>query len=53
MKFYRRKNSYVGGVCAGLEDFTGIPAIFWRLVFIFTRTGLSIYLLIWIFSDSQ
>ena len=34
-KFYRdKKNAKLMGVCSGLEDYTGINAIWWRLGFI-------------------
>ena len=34
-KFYRdKKNAKLMGVCSGLEDYTGVNAIWWRLGFI-------------------
>ncbi|AKH41087.1 phage shock protein C [Altererythrobacter atlanticus] len=34
-KFYRDKqNAKLMGVCSGLEDYTGIDAIWWRLAFV-------------------
>jgi phage shock protein PspC (stress-responsive transcriptional regulator) len=54
MRFYRRNDSYVGGVCGGLEDFTGIPAIVWRLAFLFViPCAFWIYLAIWCFTESK
>lgn len=53
MKFYRRRNSYVGGVCGGLEDFTGIPAIFFRLLALFIPSGFGVYLIIWFFTEEN
>lgn len=35
MKRFVRKQGYVGGVCAGLGDYTGIDPIFWRIAFFF------------------
>tara|TARA_B100001093_G_scaffold48995_2_gene41617 strand:- start:2303 stop:2476 length:174 start_codon:yes stop_codon:yes gene_type:complete len=44
---------WIGGVCAGLEDWTDIPAIVWRCLFVFIGgTGLP-YLLLWIFLESN
>ena len=47
-KFYRDKqNAKLMGVCSGLEDYTGINAIWWRLAFIImtvtTGFGIPIY----------
>jgi phage shock protein C len=28
------KNSMIGGVCAGLEDYTGIDVTIWRIIFL-------------------
>ena len=44
---------WIGGVCAGLEDWTDIPAIIWRLLFIFIGGTGIIYLLLWIFLESN
>jgi len=44
-KLYRDKaNAKLMGVCAGLEDYTGIDAIWWRVAFIVMTicTGLAI-----------
>jgi len=48
MEFKRRKNSYIAGVCGGLEDSTNISAIVWRIGFIFIPSAFWIYILIWI-----
>ena len=45
--------AWIGGVCAGLEDWTNIPAIVWRLLFVFIGGTGIIYLLLWIFLESN
>lgn len=42
---------YVGGVCQGLGEYTGIPSILWRILTVATLSfGSSlVYLLLWIF----
>jgi len=54
-KFYRsNSNSYVGGVCGGLGEYTGIDPIIWRLIFIFVSGPLLwIYIAMWIFTESK
>ncbi len=56
-KFYRDKhNAKLMGVCSGLEDYTGIDAIWWRIGFILLiGTGFSIplYLLLGIFAGKK
>jgi phage shock protein C len=53
-RFYRSKeNSYVGGVCGGLGEYTNIDPILWRLLFIFIPSGLYIYLIMWAFTKSK
>ena len=53
MIYKRRKKSYIGGVCGGLEDSTKIPAIAWRLGFIFIPSAIWIYFIMWIFTEEQ
>jgi phage shock protein PspC (stress-responsive transcriptional regulator) len=53
MQFKRRKNSYIGGVCGGLEDSTKIPAVLWRIGFIFIPSAIWIYLTLWAFTKEQ
>jgi phage shock protein PspC (stress-responsive transcriptional regulator) len=49
MKRFTRKEGYVGGVCEGLGEYTGIDPIFWRFAVIFF--GLHIpYLIAWAFT---
>ena len=52
-KLYRDiDQKYIGGVCAGLEHYLGIDALWIRLIFIllavFTGFGLIAYILLWI-----
>ena len=45
-----RGDGYIGGVCKGLGEYTKIPAILWRLGFLFIiPASLCIYLLLWVF----
>ena len=48
-----RDDAWLGGVCGGLEPFTGVAAWFWRLLFVALTlcggTGVVVYLLLWIF----
>ena len=51
-KLYRsRTKKMFGGVCGGLEDYTGIDVTLWRLIFVLIALpgGLSIliYFLMW------
>jgi phage shock protein PspC (stress-responsive transcriptional regulator) len=54
-KFYlSNENKYLGGVCGGLEEYTGIDAIFWRILFIFTANwSVGLYLILWIFAKTK
>ena len=44
---------WLGGVCGGLGELTGIPAWSWRILFVLTALlhglGLLMYILLWIF----
>jgi phage shock protein PspC (stress-responsive transcriptional regulator) len=48
-----RSDKWLGGVCAGISQVSGIDAWIWRLMFVllfmFGGTGLVAYLLLWIF----
>lgn len=48
-----RQGGYIGGVCGGLGEWSGIPSILWRLAFICGLCVASgtfwIYILMWIF----
>ena len=54
MKDFKRvkENSMLFGVCTGLQDYTGIPTIVWRLLFLFGGFG-GIYFLIAIFTKKN
>ena len=50
-KFYRSKSDqYIGGVCGGLGEYTGIDPIIWRAVFIFAPGTFWAYLFILLFT---
>ncbi|OEZ63124.1 MULTISPECIES: PspC domain-containing protein [unclassified Duganella] len=55
----RRSQSdrWLGGVCGGLGQITGVEAWIWRLLFVlFVLTfgfGLAIYILLWIFVPEE
>jgi phage shock protein C len=48
---------WIGGVCGGLGEVTGIPAWSWRILFVLTAllhgVGLIMYILLWIFVPVQ
>ncbi len=48
-----RSDRWLGGVCGGLAELTGMSAWIWRLVFavsvLCAGTGVAIYVLLWIF----
>ncbi len=48
-----RSDKWLGGVCAGIAQISGVDAWIWRLMFVllfmFGGTGLVAYLLLWIF----
>lgn len=48
-----RSDRWLGGVCGGLAEFTGLPGWSWRLIFALSilcaGTGIAIYLLCWFF----
>jgi phage shock protein C len=52
-----RTDRWIGGVCGGLAQVSGVDAWVWRLVFtLFTLTfgfGAVIYLLLWIFVPEE
>ena len=43
---------WLGGVCGGIAQVTGLPSWVWRLIFtfgvVFAGTGLALYILLWI-----
>jgi phage shock protein PspC (stress-responsive transcriptional regulator) len=52
-----RSDRWIGGVCGGLAQLTGVDSWIWRLLLtllaLFGGTGLVIYLLLWIFVPSE
>ena len=45
-----RYNGYLGGVCEGLGKWSGVPAILWRIAFVFfIPAWFWIYIVLWIF----
>jgi phage shock protein C len=48
---------WIGGVCGGLGELTGIPAWSWRILFVLATClhglGLLMYILLWIFVPVQ
>jgi phage shock protein C len=48
---------WIGGVCGGLGELTGIPSWSWRILFVLTAflhgLGLLMYALLWIFVPRQ
>jgi len=48
-----RSDRWLGGVCGGLAELTGVAAWIWRLMFALSvlcaGTGVAIYILLWIF----
>jgi phage shock protein PspC (stress-responsive transcriptional regulator) len=54
-RLYRGKG-YIGGVCEGLGEWSGIPSILWRILAIFLAslpTTIVIYILLWIFVEPK
>jgi phage shock protein PspC (stress-responsive transcriptional regulator) len=46
-KLYRR-TGYVGGVCQGLGEWSGIPSILWRVGFLFfIPAAFWVYVVLW------
>ena len=56
---FQRSNDdrWIGGVCGGLGELSGIPSWSWRILFVLTAflhgLGLLMYLLLWIFVPKQ
>lgn len=49
--FRNKKQGYFGGVCAGLENYTSIPALVFRILFVFLHGGLLAYIAFCLFTD--
>jgi phage shock protein PspC (stress-responsive transcriptional regulator) len=57
-RLHRSNNDrWIGGVCGGLGELSGIPSWSWRILFVLTAfvhgLGLLMYLLLWIFVPKQ
>ncbi|RLD26862.1 MAG: hypothetical protein DRI70_05135 [Bacteroidetes bacterium] len=49
-----RGNGYIGGVCKGLGNWSGIPSILWRVGFLFIFPwAFWVYLTLWIFLKKE
>jgi phage shock protein PspC (stress-responsive transcriptional regulator) len=52
-----REDRWLAGVCAGLEESTGLEAWLWRLAFVLVAfaggAGVLVYVLMWIFVPEQ
>jgi phage shock protein PspC (stress-responsive transcriptional regulator) len=48
---------WLGGVCGGIAQVTGVPSWVWRLIFtfgiVFAGTGLALYILLWILVPAE
>ena len=51
------RDRWIGGVCGGLAEVTGIPSWAWRILFVLTALlhglGIVMYILLWIFVPVQ
>jgi len=52
------KDSWIGGICGGLGEYTPLPSWEWRLLFVLFVAitygmGLFIYILLWIFVPTK
>jgi phage shock protein PspC (stress-responsive transcriptional regulator) len=52
-----RLDRWIGGVCGGIAEVTGLESWIWRLIFtvvtLFGGAGLLIYILLWIFVPEE
>ena len=59
LREFRRSlgDRWIGGVCGGLGDITGVPSWTWRILFVLTAflhgLGIVMYILLWIFVPAQ
>ncbi|MEO7760478.1 MAG: PspC domain-containing protein [Casimicrobiaceae bacterium] len=59
LREFRRSltDRWIGGVCGGLDQLTGVPSWSWRILFILTALlhglGVVMYILLWIFVPLQ
>jgi phage shock protein PspC (stress-responsive transcriptional regulator) len=53
-KYYRiEEGSMVSGVCSGLEAYTGIDSLFWRIGFILIPSSGVAYFLLWLLAEMK
>lgn len=58
-KLYRSSsNKMIAGICGGLEEFTGVDATIWRLIFVLLLLpggipGLLLYAIMWVIVPQQ
>jgi phage shock protein C len=52
-----RDKRWLGGVCGGLGELTGVEAWIWRVLFVLASTcagtGIAVYMLLWIFVPQE
>ena len=59
LREFRRSTTdrWIGGVCGGLEDVSGVPSWSWRILFVLLAllhgVGVVLYILLWIFVPLQ
>lgn len=47
------KNSILTGVCTGLEEYSGVDVVFWRLLFILLPHSVLAYLILSFISKKE
>lgn len=53
-RFYRNsENGYIGGVCEGLGEYTGLDPIIFRLAFVFIPGSGWPYLFMWFLTKNK
>lgn len=52
-KLYRG-DGYIGGVCQGLGEWSGIPSILWRVAFLcIIPAAFCVYIILWMFLSKE
>lgn len=52
-KLYRG-GGYIGGVCQGLGEWSGLPSILWRVGFLFfIPAAFWVYIVLWMFLSKE
>ena len=45
---------YIGGVCQGLGEWSGLPSILWRVAFLFfIPAAFWVYIVLWMFLSKE